>query len=100
MEKQHRMMTAFPSQEVARRRGMNRNHELRVWCVCMEDSVSEPGTYAGQHATVVNHRTAAMAANDPRRLGGWDDLGVVDVRVPNSALDLWKEHVRQSDGVL
>jgi hypothetical protein len=87
------MMVAFPSRVVARRTGLNRNHHLRVWCTCMEDSVSEPGTYAGQHSTVVNPRTAEQAASDPRRCGGWDHLAVVDAREPGSALAAWREHL-------
>lgn len=88
---QHRMMTAFPSREVARRRGMNRNHDVRVWCTCMAD-VRDPGYYSV--------RPRREWEPDPRRGGLWDDLGFVDVRVPGSALDLWRRHVEASDGVL
>jgi len=34
---------------------------------------------------------------DPRRGGLYDDLGIVDVRVPNSALELWRRHVAAAE---
>lgn len=87
----HRMMLAFPSNKVARRTGLNRNHMVRVWCTCQADQISEPGMNpSGLYWT---DRPSSVVVNDPRRLGGWDYLGVADVRVPNSALDLWRAHV-------
>jgi hypothetical protein len=80
------MMTAFPAREVARRRGMNRNHHVRVWCTCMSQ-IESPGLYS--------ERSPSVVEADPRRGGLWDDLGFVDVRVPNSALDLWKRHLEE-----
>jgi hypothetical protein len=94
---EHKMHLSFPSNKVAKRLGVSRNHTLRVWCECQSDQVSDPGTYAGQHFTVQHERTRAMAATDPRRLGGWDHIGLVDSRVPNSALNLWKEHVAKCE---
>lgn len=83
----HEMRTAFPGREVARRRGMNRNHHVRVWCTCMDQPAHPPGSYST--------RPTAEVLNDPRRLGAWDDLGYADVRVPGQALALWREHIRQ-----
>lgn len=83
----HRMMTAFPSRAVAARRNLNRNHHVRVWCSCME-GVQDPGYYAT--------RPRREWEPDPRRGGLYDDLGVVDVRVPGSALDLWRRHVEEA----
>lgn len=91
----HEMRLAFPSQKVARRLGLNKNRHVRVWCTCQEDAVVGAGTYAGQDAAVKYPRTAYQAVHDPRRLGGWDALGVVDVRDPHAALDLFQAHVRE-----
>lgn len=89
------MMTAFPARTVAARRGLNRNHHMRVWCTCMADQKAPPGYFrSGPYSP---ERPSHVVAADPRRLGGWDDLGVVDVRVPNSAVDLWRQHVREAD---
>ena len=92
----HKLRVARPSREVARRLGLNRNHHVRLWCECMDDPVAPPGTYAGQHAAVVNPRSAEQAAEDPRRLGGYDHFAVVDVREPGSILAAYREHVRGS----
>lgn len=86
---EHRMMSAFPSRVVAARRGLNRNHHVRVWCRCME-GVESPGYYA--------LRPRREWEPDPRRGGLYDELGVVDVRVPGSALDLWRRHVEEVEG--
>lgn len=86
---EHKMMVASPSLTVARRRGVNKNHSLRVWCTCMAAQKYAPGYFSMRRQREVEP--------DTRRLGGWDDLGVVDVRVPGSALDLWREHVREAE---
>lgn len=90
----HEMRVAFPSRKTARRMGINRNHHVRVWCTCMDNPIRPPGSYAGTDPSVVNDRSVYQAINDPRRLGNYDELGYVDVRQPNSALDLWRAHVR------
>lgn len=93
---EHRMMTAFPSAQTARRYGVARNHALRVWCTCMAGQRSAPGDLPSG----VYHdpaRPASSVEADPRRLGGWDWLGVVDVRIENSALDLWRRHVEEAE---
>jgi hypothetical protein len=82
------MMTAFPSRKVQRGRRLHRSYDLRVWCHCQEGTVADPGYYSA--------RPQREVAPDPRRGGLWDDLGIVDVRVPNSALELWREHVRDA----
>jgi hypothetical protein len=79
------MLVAFPRPQVARERGLNSNHHLRVWCSCMAGQIN-PGGYSG--------RSQSAWLSDARRAGAWDELGVVDVRQPNSALELWKEHLR------
>ena len=96
MSSEHRFFIAKVAPATAKRLGLNPNHHARVWCACMDDSVSEPGTYAGQHAEVVNERTAEQAANDPRRLGTYDALGVCDLRVPGSGFEIWRKHVEES----
>jgi hypothetical protein len=78
-EKPHRMRTAFVSRGVARRMGLNRNHHIRVWCDCMDLSSGMPW---GDE-------------NDPRRLGTFDALGVVDSREAGSALDLYRRHLKE-----
>lgn len=92
---EHRMRIARPSLEVARRLGLNRNHQARVWCDCMDAPVNEPGTFAGMDPSVVNERTVEQAANDPRRLGSFDAIGVIDIRDPDSLKKLWSDHLHQ-----
>lgn len=91
---EHTMRLAKLSPAVARRMGLSSNVHFRVWCECQRQQKSEPGTFAGQHASVKRERTAQQAFDDPRALGGWDALGVVDVRDYGSALRLWRAHVR------
>jgi hypothetical protein len=76
----HKMRVAFPSRGVARRLGLNRNHALRVWCDCQ---TRPSGTPWGDE-------------NDPRRLGNYDALGVVDTREAGSASKLFKKHLEES----
>jgi hypothetical protein len=73
----HEMRVAFPSRSVARRLGLNRNHHLRVWCICMD--LGNVGLWGDE--------------NDPRRLGNYDALGIVDTREPESALNLYRKHL-------
>lgn len=75
----HRMRTAIPSHSTARRLHLNRWRTLRVWCDCMDHSSGMP--WGDQ--------------NDPRRLGSFDPIGYVDIRVPNSALDLYHQHLKE-----
>lgn len=84
----HRLRIAIPSRKVARRLGLNRNHHARVWCDCMDENGGE---------VRYTYRTPYEARNDPRRLGSYDALGFVDLRVPGSALDLYREHLEESE---
>lgn len=92
---EHRMRIARPGRIVARRLGLNTNHHARVWCDCMDQPVNTPGTFAGMDSSVVNERTIEQAANDPRRLGSFDPIGVIDLRDPDSLKKLWSDHLRQ-----
>jgi len=74
---QHKMRVAFPSRKVAKRLGLNRNHHLRVWCDCMD--LGNVGLWGDK--------------NDPRRLGNYDALGIVDTREPKSAQNLYRKHL-------
>lgn len=94
---EHRMHVAFPSPRVARERGLNRNHDLRVWCECMSGQISEPGTFAGMSPSTTREITKTESSTDPRRLGGWDEIGVVDSRIPGSAVELFLRHVEETD---
>lgn len=87
----HRMRVAKVSPVYAKRNGLSANHHLRVWCECMDHPVSSPGTWSV--------RSPERVRNDPRRLGSYDHLGVVDMRVPFSALQLFKQHVKESEDV-
>lgn len=72
-------------------RGLNRNHSLRVWCECLDNPLHEPGSIPT--GLYWRDRPLAAVKADPRRLWSYDDIGVVDVRVPGSALDLFRRHV-------
>ena len=91
------MHIAKVSPKIAKRLGLNSNHHARVWCSCMDDSENGPGFWAGMHPDTVNERTIQQAATDTRRLGSYDALGVIDMRVPGSALELYRAHVREAD---
>lgn len=84
MSDTHQMQMAKVSPQYARAHNLNANHHARVWCSCMDDPVFPPGNFS--------ERPRSAVLSDPRRLGAYDHLGVVDLRVPNSALNLWKEH--------
>jgi hypothetical protein len=77
------MFMAKLSPQVAKRMSLSANHHARVWCSCMADQIS-PGGY-----TV---RPLRLVLSDPRRLGQWDALGVVDLRVTGSALEMFHRH--------
>jgi hypothetical protein len=81
----HQMFMAKLSPQVAKRMGLSKNHHARVWCGCMTDSKYAPGYFST--------RTPEQVLADPRRLGSWDALGVVDLRIPGSALALYREHL-------
>lgn len=80
---EHRMRMAFLGQATAKRRGLNKNHHARVWCDCMDCPVYPPGAFG-------------FNPNDSRRLGSFDALGVVDLRVPFAGLELWRKHVLEA----
>lgn len=84
---EHKMRTAAPSLPTARRYGLRRGVALRVWCTCQEGAI-QPGGWS--------FRPRREWEADTRRLGGWDWLGVVDIREPMSALNLWRAHVEES----
>ncbi len=84
----HQIRMAMPGTVVARQLGINRNHHARVWCSCMDNPSRTPGYYS--------HRSQADVVADPRRLGAFDDLGVVDVREPGSAVELWRTHLQEA----
>jgi hypothetical protein len=81
----HQMRMALPGRVVARRLGINRNHHARVWCSCMDDPIHPPGNWS------INSKREVL--NQPRRLGAYDHLGVVDIRTPGSAVALHREHL-------
>jgi hypothetical protein len=92
---EHILRVARPGKKTAKRYGLNDNHHVRVWCECMAQQKSTPGElpsgpYWREDRTVEEH------AADPRRLGGWDWLGVADVRVEGSVLNLFRDHIRQA----
>lgn len=84
---EHVMRLARPGPRTARHRGLNSNHQIRVWCECMAQQIAQPGSYS--------ERPASVVIADPRRLGGWDDLGVVDVRDSGAALALFRAHIEE-----
>jgi hypothetical protein len=86
----HSMRIAFPNRRTAALYRLNRNHHVRVWCTCMDRPSRTPGYYS--------ERPLGVVMADPRRLGAWDALGYVDVRVPGAALALWQEHVLEVTG--
>lgn len=86
----HRMRLAKLSPRTAKRLGKSSNHHARVWCDCMDEPVFNVGTFA------LPERSLYETQNDPRRLGSFDSLGIVDLRDSQSAILLWKEHVDAS----
>lgn len=81
---EHVMRVAKPSSVTARLYGMNPNHHVRVWCTCMDHRRRQ--------------RTPAavrLGLDDPRALGDVDWLGIADVRQSGSALNLFREHIRE-----
>ena len=87
----HRMRVAKPSSVTARLYGLNPNHHVRVWCDCMDESRRpriDPG--AVEAAGLL-----PGGVYDPRRLGAFDWLGLADVRVPGSALSLFRAHIQE-----
>lgn len=85
----HTMRMAKLSPKLARRMGLSSNHHARVWCDCMNDGLNAIGTFSA--------RPLRDTMNDPRRLGSWDWLGIVDMRIANSALDLFREHATKEE---
>lgn len=81
------MFLAKPSRETAAAYKLNTNHHVRVWCSCMDEA-----------GVVVSPRTT-FETLDPRRLGEWDALGAADVREPFSALRLFRDHLREREGL-
>jgi hypothetical protein len=79
------MQLAKLAPATARRLGLSSNHHARVWCSCMDHPLHKPGNWS--------ERGEEHARNDPRRLGAYDHLGVIDLRVANSGLALWRHHV-------
>lgn len=86
-EGRHAMRVAKLSPRIAKRMGLSSNHHARVWCDCMDDGINDPGKDSA--------RPMRDVLNDPRRLGAWDAIGVIDLRVANSALDLFRQHINQ-----
>jgi hypothetical protein len=81
------MVLTFMSHKIAKRLGVNKNHSACVHCRCMDDPIFWPGAF-GMHRN---------SDRDPRRVGMWDALGVVDIRDPNAALELYRAHVAEAD---
>lgn len=81
---QHRMLIAQVGYEYARQHGLNHNHHARVWCACMIDPVGVSWS----------ERSASEIVYDPNRLASYDHIAVIDVRIPDAALNVWREHVR------
>lgn len=84
--REHRMITAFPGRRQAKMYGLNRNHHVRVWCSCMDDPVFPAGTFGATE----------RSARDYRRVN-WDWIGIADVRIPGSALAIWRKHIEEVD---
>jgi len=82
------MSMARVSPKYARQHGLNPNHHARVWCSCMDRPSRPPGYYSS--------RSRAEVVADPRRLGAFDHLGVIDLREAGSALALFRKHVEES----
>lgn len=78
---QHKMRIAKLSPKMAKRLGLSSNRHARVWCTCMDDPLYPPGSFGDP--------------NDPRRLGTYDALGVVDMTNAGSAKRLWREHIKE-----
>ena len=99
----HTMRIARPASETARLYGMNPNHHVRVWCTCMDARrfKREPESLpARQRFTndVTDEDKGALPTflDDPRSLGDVDWLGIADVRVPNSALSIFRRHLEEA----
>lgn len=87
------MRMAKLSPATARRMHLSSNHHARVWCDCMDHPLHSPGAIpSGLYANP--DRSVEAIRADPRRLWSFDALGIVDLRVANSAIDLWRTHVR------
>ena len=96
----HRMRVAKPSSTTARLYGLNSNHHVRVWCTCMDarrfKRVEVPERQTFNHGISVDEMAAMPAfLDDPRSLGGVDWLGIVDVRTPGSALQVFRRHIQE-----
>lgn len=84
---EHRMRIAKLSPQLAKRLRLSSNYHARVWCECMNDTPYAPGTFTR------SIRPLREVLDDPRRLGQWDALGVIDLRVLGSAADLYRTHI-------
>lgn len=82
----HQMRLAKLSPKTAKRLGLSSNHHGRVWCTCMDNPMWPAGNWS--------ERSQSETLSDPRRLGAWDSLGVVDLRDAGSAITLFREHAR------
>lgn len=89
------MRLAKVSGKVAKRLGLNSNHHARVWCECMDSPIHPTGSIpSGLYFDP--GRSVESILSDPRRLWSYDALGVVDLRVPNSAIALYRQHLKES----
>lgn len=82
------MFMAKLSPQTAKRMGLSSNHHARVWCSCTNDTRFPPGLFTRS----ISGRSLREVLNDPRRLGQWDALGVIDLRVVGSAVELFHQH--------
>lgn len=89
--KRHHMRVAKPSSATARLYGLNPNHHVRVWCSCQYDGERQHVDVEAVEATGV----LPSAIADTRGLGAFDWLGIADMRIPGSALDVFRAHLRE-----
>lgn len=94
----HRMRIAMPSSQTARLYGLVRNQNARVWCTCLDQKHPERQKVDPQK--LEDAGLLPSGVYDPRLLGDFDWLGIVDVRVPNAALDLFRQHLTDYEGRL
>jgi hypothetical protein len=83
----HEMLIAKLSPQIANRMGLSSNHNARVWCTCMDHPLFPKETW--------KRRINKKYVHYPTRLGAFDALGVIDFRVENSAINLFRKHLKE-----
>ena len=83
----HTMRLAKPNSVTARLYGLNPNHNVRVWCECMD-------ARQRQHIDPARYGYADLTTTLQTDLE-WDWLGIADTRIPGSALSLFRAHLKE-----